>query len=162
MFSLGSFLLALVGVVLIHLGATMTVRFLGLSRADSGSRTADSPVGVIQAGLIPTRQGLAAAIATFVAGALAGIWLVIRLQSVPLLLIGLAGVLCAYLYSGIPLRLGSQGYAELLNGLAFGPVIGLGAYAVQAPLWDTTALLASIPPRRAGRGAPPDHRAAEL
>jgi 1,4-dihydroxy-2-naphthoate octaprenyltransferase len=144
-----NFALALVGGILIHLGANMSNDYFdwksetdglnaNLSAYSGGSR-------VIQNGLIPARQILAAAIACLAAGSLIGILLVIRLGSIPLLLLGAAGVFFAYAYTGVPFRLGYQGYGELLNGLSFGPIMALGAYAVQAPLWSTPAFLASIP-----------------
>jgi 1,4-dihydroxy-2-naphthoate octaprenyltransferase len=149
-FSWSAFVLALVGCVLVHLGANMSNDYFdyrsetdvlnkGGSAYSGGSR-------VIQDGLIPARQILAAAIVCFVLGAFIGIWLVVSLRNIPLLLIGIVGLFCAYFYTGAPLRLGYKGWAEVLNGLSFGPVIALGAYTVQAPLWSTPALLASIPP----------------
>jgi 1,4-dihydroxy-2-naphthoate octaprenyltransferase len=149
-FSWSSFVLALVGCALVHLGANMSNDYFdyrsetdvinkGGSAYSGGSR-------VIQDGLIPARQILVAAIVCLSLGALIGIWLVISLRSIPLLIIGIVGMFCAWFYTGAPLRLGYKGFAELLNGISFGPVIALGAYAVQAPLWSTPAFFASIPP----------------
>ena len=149
-FDLVNFLLACAGGILIHLGANMSNDYFDFaSETDAKNASGSAYSGgsrVIQQGLIPARHILIAAIACFAAGALIGILLVVKLRSIPLLAIGLLGVFCAYFYTGTPLRLGYRGLAEVLNGVSFGPIIALGAYAVQAPLWSTTAFLASIPP----------------
>ena len=149
-FDLVNFLLACAGGILIHLGANMSNDYFDFaSETDVKNASGSAYSGgsrVIQEGLIPARQILIAAIACFAAGSFIGVLLVVKLRSIPLLAIGLLGVFCAYFYTGTPLRLGYRGFAELLNGVSFGPIIALGAYAVQAPLWSTTAFLASIPP----------------
>ncbi len=149
-FAWSSFVLALIGGVLVHLGANMSNDYFDYrSETDVMNKGGSAYSGgsrVIQDGLIPARQILVAAIVCFTLGALIGIWLVVALRSIPLLIIGIVGLFCAYFYTGAPLRLGYKGFAEILNGVSFGPVIALGAYAVQAPRWSTPALLASIPP----------------
>jgi 1,4-dihydroxy-2-naphthoate octaprenyltransferase len=148
-FHLVNFLLACAGGILIHLGANMSNDYFDFaSETDIKNASGSAYSGgsrVIQEGLIPARQILIASIACFAAGSGIGVLLVVKLRSIPLLAIGLPGVFCAYFYTGTPLRLGYRGSAELLNGVSFGPIIVLGAYAVQAPLWSTTAFLASIP-----------------
>jgi 1,4-dihydroxy-2-naphthoate octaprenyltransferase len=149
-FDLPNFLLAFVGGILIQLGANMSNDYFDfVSETDSKNRSFSAYSGgsrVIQKGLIPALQVLIAAIACFAVGSGIGVLLVVKLRSIPLLAIGLLGVFCAYFYTATPLRLGYRGFAELLNGVSFGPIVVLGAYAVQAPLWSATAFLASIPP----------------
>jgi 1,4-dihydroxy-2-naphthoate octaprenyltransferase len=149
-FDLLPFVLALVGGALVHLGANMSNDYFDWKSETDNLNTAGSEYSggsrVIQEGLIPARQILTAALACISVGSVIGIVLVVKLRSIPLLLIGMAGVFFAYSYTGAPFRLGYKGFAEILNGLSFGPVIALGSFAVQAPLWSTTALLASIPP----------------
>ena len=145
-----TFVLALAGGILIHLGANMSNDYFDWkSETDALNANTSAYSGgsrVIQDGLIPARQILAAALGCVVAGSLIGIFLVVWLRSIPLLVIGIVGVFCAWFYTGTPLRLGYRGFAEILNGVSFGPIMALGAFAVQAPLWSTPALLASIPP----------------
>ena len=149
-FDLVNFLLACAGGILIHLGANMSNDYFDFaSETDVKNASGSAYSGgsrVIQEGLIPARQILIAAIACFAAGSFIGVLLVVKLRSIPLLAIGLLGVFCAYFYTGAPLRLGYLGFAEILNGISFGPIIALGAFAVQAPLWSWTALAASLPP----------------
>lgn len=149
-FDLASFILALVGCALIHLGANMSNDYFDYrSETDALNASASAFSGgsrVIQDGLLSARQILTAAIACLSAGSLIGIWLVVTQRNIPLLVIGVLGVFCAYFYTGTPLRLGYKGFAEVLNGVSFGPLVAMGAYAVQAPLWSTTAFLASFPP----------------
>jgi len=144
------FTLALVGAALVHLGANMSNDYFDArSETDALNASGSAFSGgsrVIQDGLIPARHILIAAIACITAGSLIGIWLVVSLRSLWLLGIGMAGVFCAFFYTGVPLRLGYRGFAEILNGISFGPIIALGAFAVQAPLWSWTALAASLPP----------------
>jgi 1,4-dihydroxy-2-naphthoate polyprenyltransferase len=145
-----SFVLALVGCALIHLGANMSNDYFDYrSETDALNASASAFSGgsrVIQEGLLTARQILTAAIACFTIGSLIGIGLVVTQRNIPLLAIGLLGVFCAYFYTGTPLRLGYKGFAEILNGVSFGPIVAMGAYAVQAPLWSTPAFLASFPP----------------
>jgi 1,4-dihydroxy-2-naphthoate octaprenyltransferase len=149
-FDVVSFSLAFAGGILIHLGANLSNDYFDWkSETDDLNVNSSAYSGgsrVIQNGLIPARQILAASIACLAAGSLIGMWFVIELGSIPLLLLGAAGVFCAYAYTGVPFKLGYKGYGELLNGLCFGPIMALGAYVVQAPLWSTPAFLASVPP----------------
>jgi 1,4-dihydroxy-2-naphthoate octaprenyltransferase len=149
-FSLTAFLLALLGCVLIHLGANMSNDYFDYrSETDALNKSVSAYSGgsrVIQQGLLSARQILAAAISCLVVGSLIGLWLVVTQRNLPLLAIGMIGVFCAYFYTGAPLRLGYKGLAEVLNGLSFGPLVAMGAFAVQAPLWSTPAFVASVPP----------------
>ena len=148
-FDLLGFFLALVGGMLIHLGANMSDDYFdSLSETDALNASISAYSGgsrVIQEGLIPARQILVAALGCMVAGSLMGIYLVVKLQSIPLLVIGTLGVFCAYFYTGTPLRLGYRGLAEIICGIGFGPMMALGAYFVQTPGLTATAVAASIP-----------------
>ena len=144
------FCLALIGGIFVHLGANLSNDYFDArSEADALNVDRNALSGgsrVIQDGLIPAGQILAAAISFLAAGALIGLYLAWRLHSVLLLGIGAAGVFCAYFYTGAPLRLGYRGLAEVLNGISFGPIITAGAYVVQTGSISGAVLLASIPP----------------
>lgn len=128
-FSLTAFLLALLGCVLIHLGANMSNDYFDYrSETDALNQSSSAYSGgsrVIQNGLLSARQILAAAISCLAAGSLIGLWLVVTQRNLPLLAIGVLGVFCAYFYTGAPLRLGYKGLAEVLNGLSFGPLVAM-------------------------------------
>jgi 1,4-dihydroxy-2-naphthoate octaprenyltransferase len=63
----------------------------------------------------------------------------------PILLLGLAGVLGAYFYTGAPLKLAYRGLGDLMVFTLMGPGYVLGAYYVQALSFSWTALIASLP-----------------
>jgi 1,4-dihydroxy-2-naphthoate octaprenyltransferase len=144
------FILALVGGIFVHLGANLSNDYFDArSEADALNLDRNALSGgsrVIQDGLIPASRILIAAVACLAAGALIGLYLVWRLESLTLLVLGIVGVFCAYFYTGAPLRLGYRGLAEALNGISFGPIITLGAYVVQAGNLSAVAALASVPP----------------
>lgn len=144
------FILALIGGIFVHLGANLSNDYFDArSEADALNVDRNALSGgsrVIQDGLIPAGQILAAALSFLAAGALIGMYLVFRLQSPALLGIGVLGVFCAYFYTADPLRLGYRGLAEILNGISFGPIITLGAYLVQTGTVSAAAAAASVPP----------------
>jgi 1,4-dihydroxy-2-naphthoate octaprenyltransferase len=149
-FDLGLFALALAGAILIHLGANMANDYFDY-RSETDARNVSSSAysggsRVIQEGLIPARHVLVAAVCCLVAGSLIGFFLVWRLRSVPLLVLGLAGVSLAYFYTGLPVRLAYHGFAEIANGVSFGPILALGAAVVQSGAITLREVLASVPP----------------
>jgi 1,4-dihydroxy-2-naphthoate octaprenyltransferase len=149
-FDLPLFLIALLGGIMIHLGANLGNDYFD-ARSETDSLNVDRNAlsggsRVIQDGLIPAGKILAAALSCFAVGSLIGLYLVWRLQSLTLLALGAIGVFCAYFYTGTPLRLGYRGFAETLNGLSFGPILTLGAYLVQTRTFSVPAAFASIPP----------------
>ncbi len=149
-FDLGIFLLAFAGVILVHLGANMANDYFDY-RSETDDRNASSSAysggsRVIQDGLIPARHVLVAAVCCLAAGSLIGFFLVWKLRSVALLVLGLAGVSLAYFYTGSPIRLAYHGFAEISNGISFGPIITLGAAVVQTGMISLRAVLASVPP----------------
>jgi len=75
--------------------------------------------------------------------ALVGLYLV-AVAGWPILLIGVAALLCALLYSGGPLPLGHYGLGDLLVFLFFGPIAVRGTYHVQALAFSGEALVWSV------------------
>jgi 1,4-dihydroxy-2-naphthoate octaprenyltransferase len=66
-------------------------------------------------------------------------------RGLPLLWIGLIGVLSGYFYSAPPFFLQSRGLGELLVGLNFGVLAVLGAYYVQTQQISIIAVIAALP-----------------
>lgn len=62
-----------------------------------------------------------------------------------ILWIGVAGVFFAIFYSQPPLKLVYRGFGEVAVGVAFGPLLTLGAYLVQAGQWHPTAAAWGVP-----------------
>jgi len=130
-----AFVLALVGVALVHFGANMSNDYFDyLSENDArehrrhrlqrGSR-------VIQEGLIAARSVQIASIRLSRGGTLIGLCLVLRLGNNPAPRAGVRGCLPGVLLTASPLRLGYHGLGELLTGLCFGPLTAVGSALVQ-------------------------------
>ncbi|MDM8565773.1 1,4-dihydroxy-2-naphthoate octaprenyltransferase [Candidatus Halobeggiatoa sp. HSG11] len=69
----------------------------------------------------------------------------VSVRGLPLLWIGLFGVLSGYFYSAPPFSLVDKGIGELLIGLNFGILAVLGAYYVQTQTLSPIAVIASLP-----------------
>ncbi len=61
-----------------------------------------------------------------------------------MLLLGLAGMALAFFYHAPPLRLAYRGCGELAVGIAYGPLIALGAFLVQTGATDATLAWLSL------------------
>jgi len=99
------------------------------------------PVRVTQAGLISAGAVMRAAYVCFVLAALCGIPLILR-GGWPLLAIGVASILCSYIYTGGPYPLAYNGLGELFVMIFFGFVAVAGTYYVQALTIDRTVIFA--------------------
>jgi 1,4-dihydroxy-2-naphthoate octaprenyltransferase len=99
------------------------------------------PVRVTQAGLISAEGVMRAAYACFGLAALCGIPLIMR-GGWPLLAIGVASILCSYIYTGGPYPLAYNGLGELFVMIFFGFVAVAGTYYVQALRIDRAVILA--------------------
>ncbi|MBE9561347.1 MAG: prenyltransferase, partial [Proteobacteria bacterium] len=69
----------------------------------------------------------------------------VSVRGLPLLWIGIFGVLSGYFYSAPPLSLIDKGLGELLIGLNYGILVVLGAYYVQTQTLSPIAVIASLP-----------------
>ena len=137
-------LAALAGALLLQIGVNLANDYFDFGRGiDTPDRK--GPVRVTQAGLIPPGQVRFGMIATFVAAALVGVYLVVR-GGTPILVVGVASILSALAYSGGPWPLASHGVADLFVFVFFGPVAVCGTYFVQAGSVSGTAAAASLAP----------------
>jgi 1,4-dihydroxy-2-naphthoate octaprenyltransferase len=98
------------------------------------------PVRVTQAGLISAEAVMRAAYVCFGLAALCGIPLIMR-GGWPLLAIGVASILCSYIYTGGPYPLAYNGLGELFVMIFFGFVAVAGTYYVQALTIDRAVIL---------------------
>ncbi len=148
-FSLPVFGLALVGAALIHLGLNVANDiFDTLAGADPLNPTPTPFSGgsrVIQYGLLSLRQMALLAAALYGGGALVGLILGLLRGWEPILWLGIGGILLSLGYTAPPLRLAYRGLGELAVAAGFGPVMTLGAYAVQTGRLEWTPLTASLP-----------------
>jgi 1,4-dihydroxy-2-naphthoate octaprenyltransferase len=123
------FLAALVGALLIQVGANLSNDY---SDAKRGADTEDrlGPVRVTAGGLVPPSQVLAAVYITFGLAVLVGIYL-IAVAGWQLLLVGVASIAAAVLYTGGPSPYGYKGLGEVFVFIFFGLVAVAGSFFVQ-------------------------------
>lgn len=141
------FSLALAGAVCIHLGANMGNDAWDFrSGNDLAVRHLNPFAGggrVLIRGVINPTTHLAVAMLFLVAGSAIGLYLVTRV-GLPLLGLGIFGVLVAYGYVGPPLRLAHHGLGEIAVGIEFGPITVLGTYYVLTQAFDAPAIILSL------------------
>ena len=120
----------LLGALLIQIATNFINDALDFKKgADTTERL--GPVRVTQAGLISAEGVMRAAYVCFGLAALCGIPLIMR-GGWPLLAIGVASIVCAYIYTGGPYPLAYNGLGELFVMVFFGFVAVIGTYYVEA------------------------------
>ena len=130
----------LLGALLIQIATNFINDALDFKKgADTTERL--GPVRVTQAGLISAEGVMRAAYVCFGLAALCGIPLIMR-GGWPLLAIGVASILCSYIYTGGPYPLAYNGLGELFVMIFFGFVAVAGTYYVQALTVDGAVILA--------------------
>ncbi len=143
-FSLSPFLFAMAGSILIQVGANFANDLFDyLNKADTAERI--GPLRVTQAGLVTPAQMRTATFAVFSLATLAGVYLTCR-GGVPIVIIGLASILFAVLYTGGPYPIGYLGLGDIFVLIFYGPVAVCGTYYVISLDINYTVLLAGIPP----------------
>jgi len=143
------FLAALVAAVLIQIGTNFANDLFDYHKgADTTARL--GPVRVTQSGLISARAVGYATTLTFGAAVLVGLYLV-AIGGLPILLIGLASIAAAILYTGGPWPLGYHGLGDVFVFIFFGLIAVTGTYYVQAgavgrgPHVSGEAIAAAVP-----------------
>lgn len=142
-------ILTLIGASLAHLAANVTNDvFDTLSGADDANVNPTQFSGgsrVVIYDLVTIRQLSVLAAALFAGAAAIGLLLVWVTGSLTLLWIGLAGILIGILYTAPPIKLVYRGLGEIAIAFAFGPILLLGAYVVQAGSLSWEAAVLSVP-----------------
>jgi len=150
-FDFAAFLVTLAGVVVLQAATNMsndTVDYL--------NGVDDLPPHLVSpftggARVLPDRELSVAAhrrawVALYAIGALLGMFLALtRPNGSILLILGLVGGAFAVFYTLPPFSLQYHGLGDVAVGVVFGPIVTLGAYAVQTGAWSWEALLASVP-----------------
>lgn len=146
-FNVSLFLLALLGAMCIHLGANMgNDAWDYRSGNDLAVRHLNPFAGggrVLIRGVLNLKAHLAVAMLFLVVGSAIGLYLVSQV-GLPLLWLGLFGVLVAFFYVGPPLHLAHHGVGEIAVGIEFGPVVLLGTYFILARASDPPAIVLSV------------------
>ena len=119
-----------------HLNQTDILNTDPLTPFAGGSR-------MIQNGILTAEQTFHYGLVLLSLAILLGIFLIFE-RGLPLLWIGLIGVLSVYFYSAPPL-LHSVGLGEITIGLNYGILAVAGAYFVQTQTYSATAFFASLP-----------------
>lgn len=143
------FALTMLGALFVHAGLNMANDYFDHRSGNDDLTVATSVSGgskVIQEGLLSPRAVLAASVGCLAAGAATGIWLDLITPGHGIIFLGVVGMIFAWFYGAPPLRLGHRGGpGELACVLGFGPVMGLGAYWVQAGRMSWPAFAATLP-----------------
>jgi len=103
------------------------------------------PLRVTQAGLLTPRQVKTGLVFSLALAAAAGLYLV-WLGGLPVLLVGLAAIISAVIYTGGPFPLAYHGFGELAVFLFFGLASVIGTYYVQAGTVSAAAVWMAMPP----------------
>jgi 1,4-dihydroxy-2-naphthoate octaprenyltransferase len=143
------FLLALLGILLLHAGTNVANDYFDhRSGCDPANlhyvRPFTGGSRLIQKGLLSPKAVLTESIILYALGSLIGFYLAFQV-GYPVLILGAIGVSCGYFYSAPPLKLANRGIGELLIALNFGTLVTLGSYYVQTRKFALSAALASIP-----------------
>jgi 1,4-dihydroxy-2-naphthoate octaprenyltransferase len=149
-FSWPAFLLALVGAASVHIAAnTWNDMYDWQSGADKINHDYFLPYSggsrAIELGLISERGLMKIAVGAIAVAFACGLGIA-ALGSPVVLPLGLLGALAAWTYTAPPLRLiARRGLGELLIGVAFGPLLSVGAVAAVTGSIDPIAALLGIP-----------------
>jgi 1,4-dihydroxy-2-naphthoate polyprenyltransferase len=143
---LGPALAALLGALLIQVGTNLANDYYDHVRGgDTPERI--GPLRVTQAGLLPPNTVRNGAFGVLGAALVVGIYLA-WVGGWPIVVVGLASLMCAVAYTGGPFPLAYNGLGDLFVFVFFGLVAVGGTYWVQALSFDAQVLLAG-----AGMGA---------
>ena len=139
-----SALAALLGALLIQIGTNLSNDYFDFVKgADTEERL--GPARATQAGWIRPEIILRSSLLVFAAAVIIGIFLVLR-GGWPIVLIGIASVICGILYTGGPYPLAYLGLGEVFVVIFFGPVATLGTYYVQALEFSKEVFVAGLAP----------------
>jgi 1,4-dihydroxy-2-naphthoate octaprenyltransferase len=135
-------LAALLGAVLIQVGTNLANDYYDFVRGgDTEERV--GPVRVTQAGILPPASVYRGMLVALAAAMLVGVYLV-WVGGIPILVIGLASVACAVLYTGGPFPLAYHGLGDIFVFVFFGLIAVGGTYWVQGLTWPGDAVLAGV------------------
>jgi 1,4-dihydroxy-2-naphthoate polyprenyltransferase len=125
-----SFVLSLIGVMLLQTAANLVNEYYDFKRGADELKVAGQGMAIKHFGLTPREIGIGALV-TLTGGCLIGLFLLT--QSGPALLwIGLGGALVAVTYTAGPFPLAYNGLGEVAAGVFMGPMIVIGAYYVMS------------------------------
>ncbi len=137
------FLITLMGAILLQIESNLVNDYFDFKKgSDTHERL--GPTRVTSAGLVTPTQMKQAITFVAILSLLNGVALIL-LAGLPILLIGLASLACAFLYTAGPKPLAHMGLGDLFVFLFFGPIAVMGTTFAQTQNWSLSALLASLP-----------------
>lgn len=135
-------LAAMSGAILIQIGTNFANDYYDFVRGgDTEERV--GPTRVTQAGILAPEVVKRAMIVVLAAAMVVGVYLV-WVAGWPIVLIGLASVACAVLYTGGPFPLAYHGLGDVFVFLFFGLIAVGGTHYVQTLSWPPDAVLAGV------------------
>jgi 1,4-dihydroxy-2-naphthoate octaprenyltransferase len=141
--------LTLGGVLCVHLGANLANDYFdeltGCDRVNPEPTPFSGGSRVIEKGLIPGSHILGASAGFFALALAQGLWLNHIVPGNLVLWLGVAGILCGFLYTAVPFKLSYRGIGEIVIFIAFGPLTVIGSYLCQTGRLEAYPLVVSIP-----------------
>jgi len=136
-FNLGLFILTLLGASFYHIACNVANDYFDFrSGNDASNRNAIAPFSggsrMVLDGFVKPGEALAVSLIFAALGSAIGLFLNWVSEGNIVLFIGLAALLFVYGYNGFPVRLVNKGLGEVAIFLAWGPLMVVGAYYVQA------------------------------
>ncbi len=150
-FSLMRFLLVLFGSCFFHIACNVANDYFDFkSGNDAMNINALVPFSggsrMILDGFVRPKEALTVSISFAVLGSAIGLYLNAVSEGNIILIIGVAALFFIYQYNGFPLRLVNKGLGEIAIFCAWGPLIVLGSYYIQAQTFSSFwPLIVSIP-----------------
>ncbi|MDG6218000.1 MAG: prenyltransferase [Candidatus Thermoplasmatota archaeon] len=148
-FSIFYFVLVLIGVTINHIALNMTDDYFDYKHAVDNTRPGEqNPYNgvskTLTTGLIHPRNMFTVFILLYVIVISLGLYLSVE-RGIFVLVFGLIGVFCSVFYTFPPVKFAYHGLGEIGLLLNFGPILGLGAFYVQAQQLSIEAFLATLP-----------------
>ncbi len=151
-FNLLHFILAFSGACFLHISCNVANDYFDYrSGNDASNRNALVPFSggsrMVLDGFVSPKEALAVSLLFALMGSAIGLHLNAVVKGNAVLIIGLAALFFVFSYNGFPVRLVNKGWGEIAIFLAWGPLMVLGAYYVQAErlssLWAWVVALPS-------------------
>lgn len=142
-FNVLHFALALIGALLLQIGANLVNEYFDYVRGADALKVAGQGM-TIKNNVLTPRQVLYGAILTVLLGVAIGLFLLTQTGWL-LFWIGLGGVFVVVTYTAGPFPLAYNGLGELAVGIFMGPAMVLGAYYVTAGQFSWQPVIASLP-----------------
>ncbi len=143
--------LALLGSIFFHIATNVANDYFDFkSGNDAANLSGTSPFSggsrMILDGQVSPRKAIGVSLVFAALGSAIGLFLNFTTPGNWILLFGIAGFILIYSYNGFPLRLVNKGLGEIAIFLAWGPLVVLGAFYVQAQaLTSWWPFIVSIP-----------------